>query len=80
MITARIHRRERVFGLRRAVSGTQPPALLINKFMYEEEKKCLLVGFQSVVPPPSPAISLSLLRAAEQNYSQPADNKEVHET
>lgn len=39
MITPRIHRGERVFGLRREASGTQPPALLINKFMYEEERK-----------------------------------------
>ncbi len=51
MITPRIHRGECVFGLRREVSGTQPPALLINKFMYEEGRKWLLEGFQSVIPP-----------------------------
>lgn len=28
---------ECVLGLQREVSGTQPPPLLINKFMYEEE-------------------------------------------
>lgn len=75
----RIHRGECVFGLQREASGTQPPALLINKFMYEGERKRLLEGFQCH-PSLSPAISLLQLRAAEQNYFPPVNNKEVYET
>lgn len=61
-------------------SGTPPPAPLINKFMYEgERKKRLLEGFQCH-PSLPPAISLLQLQAAEQNYFPPVNNKEVYET
>lgn len=57
MITHRIRWGELV-----CVSGTQPPALLINKFMYEKERKWLLEGFQSVIPP---SLLLSLFHDCE---------------
>lgn len=61
------------------VSGTRPPALLINKFMSERSTKWLLEGFQCH-PSLSPAISLLQQRGAEQNYLPPVNNKEVYET
>lgn len=68
MITPRIHRRECVFELWREVSGTQSPGLLINKFMYEEERKWLLEGFQSVIPP---SLLLSCFHCERQNKITP---------
>jgi len=68
MITSRIRRSECVFGLWREVRGTQPPGPLINKFMYEEERKFLWEGFQSVVPP---SLLLSHFHCERQNKITP---------
>lgn len=40
----------------------------------------IIRGISECHPSLSPAISLSQLRAAEQNYSPPVNNKEVYET
>lgn len=68
MTTPKIHRSERVLGPWREVSGTQPPGLLINKFMYEEEWERLLEGFQSVTPP---SLLLSHFHCKRQNKITP---------
>lgn len=60
-----------VFGLQWEVSGTQPPAPLINKFMYEEERKRLLEGSQSVIPP-SPFHYLTFTTARRRTKLLPA--------
>lgn len=46
MITHRSHRGEFVSCRQREQSGTQPPSLLIDKFMCVGDRKWLLVGFQ----------------------------------